>query len=249
MNADQLSDRLGRVAAFVGDYVPKTVCLADIGTDHAYLPVHLVKAGLIASAIAGDMRQGPYQSAVAEVAARGLGEQIAVRLGDGLEVIQDQDDVGAISICGMGGKLIADILDRGRAHLKEGTFLLLQPNNGEAILRRRLQMYGATILDEAILCEDGYIYEFILARIRPHDDRQALSAMDILLGPFNRQTTDASFAVKWREKLALNQAIIQSILQSKAPNYDKIKSIRDENHLIERGLIAFAKNTSTSRPD
>ncbi|MEH6955399.1 tRNA (adenine(22)-N(1))-methyltransferase, partial [Neobacillus drentensis] len=98
MNTDKLSARL----AAVSKYVPKDARLADIGSDHAYLPCYLAKNEGLPFAIAGEVAMGPFQSAEKNVIAEGLAGVISVRLGDGLEVI-GQGEVDCITIAGMGG--------------------------------------------------------------------------------------------------------------------------------------------------
>ena len=136
MNANQLSKRLAAAARFV----PNDARLADIGSDHAYLPVYLVKEGIIDYAIAGEVVEGPYQSAITEISEQKLTTNIEARLGDGLEVVQPEDQIDVVTICGMGGKLIAEILARGlnNQHFNQFPLLVLQPNVWEPGLRKWL---------------------------------------------------------------------------------------------------------------
>lgn len=108
MNAQNLSKRLEKVASFV----PKGAIVADIGSDHAYLPCYLVHKGIIQKAVAGEVVKGPYQSALKKVKEEGLENQITVRLADGLEAIESADHVDTITIAGMGGSLIVSILEK-----------------------------------------------------------------------------------------------------------------------------------------
>ena len=145
MDESQLSLRLSRAASYVepGDR------LADIGSDHAYLPCALASNNRITFAIAGEVVEGPFQAAKNQVRRLGLTDQISVRLGDGLEVLSPEDDITAITICGMGGYLIASILDNGfkKGHLTGKERLILQPNVGERTLREWLVDHEYTITD------------------------------------------------------------------------------------------------------
>ena len=140
MNEHTLSMRLERVAA----HVPNGARLADIGSDHAYLPVALVRRGVIDASLAGEVATTPFQAAERTVRDNGLEQQITVRLADGLAAIEARDGITAISLCGMGGETIRDILEAGKAHLSGAERLILQPNGGEQPLRLWLMRNGYT---------------------------------------------------------------------------------------------------------
>ena len=122
-----ISKRLETVASFV----PQGAVLLDVGSDHAYLPIELVEKGHIEAAIAGEVGEGPYQSAVKNVESHGLTEKIQVRLANGLAAFEESDQVSVITIAGMGGHLIATILEEGLDKLANVERLILQPNNRE----------------------------------------------------------------------------------------------------------------------
>ncbi len=109
MNHLDLSKRL----ALVGEHVPTGAFLADIGSDHAYLPVALMLKDKIEFAVAGEVVKGPYESAKKQVQKNGLEKRIVVRLANGLDAIEPTDQINAITIAGMGGALIRDILEAG----------------------------------------------------------------------------------------------------------------------------------------
>lgn len=110
----------------------------------------------ISYGIAGEVVVGPYKSAQKQVAKNGLENKIDVRLADGLEAVKLEDHVSAITICGMGGVLIRDILQRGKEknRLSGEERLILQPNVGERQLRKWLVDEEYTIIDESILEEN-----------------------------------------------------------------------------------------------
>ncbi|MFS0727574.1 tRNA (adenine(22)-N(1))-methyltransferase [Paenibacillus sp. 1P07SE] len=138
--------------------------VADIGSDHALLPVYLVQQGIAASAVAGEVTEGPFAAAARGVRDNGLQDKILVRRGNGLEVVAP-GEVDAVTIAGMGGSLIRDILEAGRERGKLAGVkqLVLQPNIGEDTVRRWLRQHGWELVAEHILEEDGKIYEILSA--------------------------------------------------------------------------------------
>ena len=91
--------------------------LADIGSDHAYLPIYLAKNNKIDYAVAGEIVEGPHKVSIKNVREEGLVGTIDCRKAAGLDAIELSDNIEVITICGMGGKLIADILEKGKEKL------------------------------------------------------------------------------------------------------------------------------------
>lgn len=136
--------------------------MADIGTDHAYLPIYLVESGRCPSAIASDIRKGPAESARKNIAAAGLADRIEVRLGDGLCGIAP-DEAEDIVIAGMGGETIAAIL-QATAWVKDGRYrLILQPMTRPEDLRRWLLTNGFTIDTERVIRDGNHLYTVMAA--------------------------------------------------------------------------------------
>ena len=154
-----LDKRLSAVAALVR----QGSRLADIGTDHAYLPVHLVQAGIIPSAIASDIGAGPLDAARRTVTENGLTSEIALRLGDGLAIVS-ADEVDDIAIAGMGGETIAAILEAAPWVQNEGIRLILQPMTRAEDLRRWLLTHDFTVLEEHLITDGRHLYPVLAAR-------------------------------------------------------------------------------------
>ena len=127
---------VGRLAALAA-CVPQGARLADIGTDHAYLPIELIQNNVIISAVAGDVHNGPYKAAKEHVENLGLQKKISVRLGNGLAVLSPAE-VDTVVIAGMGGQTIIEILDQQPGIVQSLKRLVLQPMVGAAAVRRWL---------------------------------------------------------------------------------------------------------------
>ena len=121
--------------------IPKGTVIADIGTDHAYIPVHTCETGWCPSAIAADIVPGPWRPAKAHVAGAGLTDRIDCRLGDGLTCVERGEVDGAV-ICGMGGSLMIKILQQSRDVWQSLKFVVLQPQSDSGDLRRCLYEAG-----------------------------------------------------------------------------------------------------------
>lgn len=131
--------------------------LADIGTDHAFLPIALCQQGKIDYAVAVDIHQGPYQSALAAVREHKLEKKIAVRLGNGLQPLLP-GEIDTLSLAGMGGKTILEILLAGQDILAEVADLVLQPQGLESRVRSSLLETGWLLKEEHLVEEEGRIY-------------------------------------------------------------------------------------------
>lgn len=148
----ELSPRLQAIAR----QVPQGARLADVGTDHGYLPVWLLLNGRIGYAIAADLRKGPLDRAKGTARRFGQTDGISFRLCDGLTGIHEEE-VDAVAIAGMGGETIAAILEAA-SWTKKGKLLLLQPMTGAPKLRWWLQRNEYAILQEEIIREGDKLY-------------------------------------------------------------------------------------------
>ncbi|PRA11781.1 MULTISPECIES: tRNA (adenine(22)-N(1))-methyltransferase [Pseudomonas] len=208
MNEHTLSLRLERVGA----NIPMGARLADIGSDHGYLPVALMRRGVIASAVAGEVATTPFYAAQRTVRDNGLEQQITVRLADGLAAIEPHDGITAISVCGMGGETIRDILESGKMHLSGQERLILQPNGGEQPLRQWLMDNGYSIVSEELLRENRFYYEIIVAeRAGP----VAYTAEQLYFGPLQMQARSPAFIGKWQRLLRQRQKTLASLEQAR----------------------------------
>lgn len=211
--------RLERVAS----HVPAGARLADIGSDHAYLPVALMRRGVIAAAVAGEVALTPFHSAQRTVRDSDLDQSISVRLASGLAAIEPRDAITVISICGMGGETIRDILDNGKTRLSGQERLILQPNGGEQPLRQWLMENGYRILCEELLRENRFDYEIIVAeRAGP----VMYTVEELYFGPLQMQARSPAFLVKWQRMLRKKQQTLTNFARARqAVPEEKVQDI------------------------
>lgn len=157
---------LGERLALCASMVRPGAKLADVGTDHAYLPVWLARRGLIRSAVAADVRPGPLERAKKNIEKYGAGGKVTARLSDGLDGVRPEE-AEDIVIAGMGGLLMADIAARTPWLREPGRRLILQPMTSEDDLRRTLSGLGFAVLEERCAVEAGHVYCVMLCAYDP----------------------------------------------------------------------------------
>ena len=214
-----LSARLACVASLVS----AGARVADIGSDHAYLPAALVLDDKIDFAIAGEVVKGPYENAVHEIKDHQLEGKVIPRLADGLAAIEPADKVDTITIAGMGGSLIASILEKDKNKLTGIKRLVLQPNVGESQLREWLMNNHYQIMNEKIIEEDNHIYEIIVAEPSVVPFRYSKYELDF--GPFLLENKGPVFRKKWQEYLQREAHVIDQMQKAQQPPLKKINEI------------------------
>ena len=149
----KLTDRMQGVA----NLVTPGLVLADIGTDHSYLPIYLVKNEIVPKAIAMDVNKGPLTIAQENIEAEGLSDRITTRLSDGLVKLKDYEAQSVI-IAGMGGRLILKILSASKHQWEMVKEFILQPQSELELFRRQMQVWGFVCQEENMIFEDGKYY-------------------------------------------------------------------------------------------
>ncbi|MFK3799173.1 tRNA (adenine(22)-N(1))-methyltransferase [Pseudomonas sp. NPDC088444] len=235
MNEHTLSARLERVAA----RVPAGARLADIGSDHAYLPVALMRRGLIEFAVAGEVALTPFNAALRTVRENSFETSIVVRHADGLTAIEPRDRIDAITMCGMGGETIRDILNRGRERLSGQEALIFQANGGEPPLRQWLMDQGYRIVHEEVLHEHRFDYDLIVAE---RSGPVTYSAEELYFGPLLLKSRSPAFLLKWQRLLKRRQQTLEDFARARQPvPPDKVRAIVQEAESISAMLGAAAR--------
>lgn len=165
----KISDRLNTIANQV-----KYRTMADIGTDHAYIPIYLCQNGTIDYAIASDINKGPLKKADENIKKYMLEDKISLVLGNGLEKINFSEikkiaplafGIETVVIAGMGGNLIIDILNNNLETVKQLKQLVLQPQLDIYEVRKYIHSIGFSIENEQMIIEEGKYYNIISATI------------------------------------------------------------------------------------
>ena len=189
--------------------------VADVGTDHAYLPISLLRRGLCTYAVATDIHKGPAEVAAAHLGANGIGEDRAcVLLTDGLHGTEQYAPTD-ICIFGMGGEMIARIIDEAPWVRSHDVRLILQPMTRMELLRDYLDKHGFAVREER-LCRTDRIYHVICAefdgQVRSH------KPLELLLGAHNMRRRDTlSFELARQQKTILENSRAGK-LQGKHPD-------------------------------
>lgn len=199
----------------IADKTPACNTICDIGTDHAYIPIYLVKKGICRKGIAADVKSGPITAARENIRAYGLDDFIETRLGDGLEPVKS-GEADVIIIAGMGGTLIKDILERGMQKAKSAKTLVLQPMNSVEVLRKWLYDNGFDIFDESLAIEGEKIYNVINAVW----DGISRTYKDICLhiGTKLIEKPDENLGVLVHRKLGQVNSILEEIKNAEQPD-------------------------------
>lgn len=152
----------GRIK-FIENMVPECNILSDIGTDHAYIPIYMVKNEKCRKAIACDIGEGPVAVANRNIRQHGMEHRIETRLGSGFKPICE-DELDVCVIAGMGGVLIREILTEDLIKAKKANTLIIQPMNCIELVREWLYLNGFEIYDEGLINEGFRIYNVIVVR-------------------------------------------------------------------------------------
>lgn len=218
---NNLSERLHCIAGLVERGEP----IADIGSDHAFLPIYLVSMGMVPWAVAGELGDGPYNRALQAIKQADLLDRIQARQGDGLQVLA-YAEVSTIILAGLGGDNIAAIL----AHdwLKAASYkrFIFQPMSKAGVLRKVLAEKGWPILDEKLVRENEHYYPIIQSE--PGSEIYQLDELEMEIGP---------------KILLANDDIKKGFISSYVEKYGKVysnlnSSVKPANKVLAQEYLA-----------
>ena len=223
----KLTNRLQAAA----DLVPVCESMADIGTDHGYLPIYLVQEGRARRAIACDVNDGPLARAKEDVISSGFSRQIGLRLGGGLSPI-DKGEVDGITICGMGGLLMRDILAENAGKAQALSWLVLQPQGHVAELRQFLSRHHFRIEKEVL--DGGQLYELML--VRP-GEMEELSMLQAEIGATAAYRKEPLFKMHIERLIRKRRFVIEGAKDSKSERHRLSREKALEEVSILEGLL------------
>lgn len=160
----ELSKRLN----WIIEKINKVEVIMDVGTDHGYIPIYLVKNNIAKKVIASDINKEPLKKAKINVSLDGVADKIDLRLGRGLSPLNNKE-ADAVIIAGMGGNLIRDILENDLNKIKNLEYLILQPAQNPEVLRKYLYNNNYEILEEDICLDENKYYEIFKVKYKKGD--------------------------------------------------------------------------------
>ncbi len=221
-----LTPRLAKIASLV----PKGSVLADIGTDHGYIPCYCVKNNICPRALAMDINQGPLDNARDTVTSEGLTNHVELRLSDGMNKL-NYGEADTVVIAGMGGLLIKSILENDKDKLKDGTCLILQPMLAQKELRKYLYDNDMSVENEYLALEGSKIYNIILAR---KGYRYNPSPRDIIIGRNIRENSKDIFE-KYRDReVSVRNKILSGLCKASSRDETAIETAQYELEMFTK---------------
>lgn len=191
--------------------------VADIGTDHAYIPIELVKKNRVKKAIAADINEGPLKIAQKNIKSEGLSDKIETRLGSGISVLK-KGEADQIIIAGMGGELIQSIIESD-IEIALNSELLLQPMNNQYELRKYLMSSGFKITAEDIAVEGFKVYNIM--RVIKGEDYKFEYDIYYHIPPYLKENKLYSFLRNKKEREF--KKVIGGLEKSANPDTEKLK--------------------------
>lgn len=228
----ELSKRLKRIA----EHVDKCESVADIGTDHGYIPIYLVKEGICKKAIASDINKGPIEKAKVNVAFEGVSDKVKCLLGPGLNPLK-VGEVNGVILAGMGGNLTRDILLADMDKIKKYDFIILQPAQNPEVLREFLYKNDYEIIDEDLIKDEGRFYE--LFKVKYNENSEKLVFEDELeyeVSPLLREKGHPLFKEFIEEKISRCETIL-SFIKEDTEAAKKRKSDLEEKINKLKGML------------
>lgn len=211
----------------------------DIGTDHGYLPVYLIENKKVQSAIVSDVSLESLNKANRLINSLGLSDKIESREGGGFSILHDKDEIDVAIIAGMGGNLIASILEDADSLIRQKNIrLILQPMQNPEVLRKYLLDHSYYIKSENLVQDDRFIYQIIEA-LPGGENAQVYSELELAFGKKTSYDEEAltNYMALLKNKKQNIELIIEKIKESDASDKESIMDkYKNQIKLIEESL-------------
>ena len=220
-----LSKRLQNVA----DMVTKGYIVADIGTDHGYVPIYLIKNGIVPKAYAMDINEGPLKIADKNIRLEGLQDKITTVLSDGMNEMTSEM-AESVVIAGMGGDLITDILNRGK-NIKGIKELVLSPHKRVDIVRKYLLDNNWKITDENMVIDNNKYYTILKAV--PEREESEYDVAELMYGRLLLLTKNPVLKQYLEKENKMYEEVLKKVENSKN---ETINSVMNNLKINRKGL-------------
>ncbi|AGF54737.1 tRNA (adenine22-N1)-methyltransferase [Clostridium saccharoperbutylacetonicum] len=229
----ELSKRL----TWIIEKVDKVQVIMDIGTDHGYIPIYLVKNNIAQKVIASDINKDPLKKAKINAALDGVSDKVDLRLGGGLQPLKN-NEAQTVIIAGMGGNLIRDILENDFDKVKKLEYLILQPAQNPEVLREYLYTNDYEILYEDICLDDNKYYELFKVRYKK-GDYISLENLFYEISPLMLNKKLPLLKAYIESKIEKNKKVIEFITDSTEHAIMRRNELKDKNEKLEKILKNF----------
>lgn len=229
----ELSKRL----KWIVEKLNKTEIIMDIGTDHGYIPIYLIKNNIAQKVIASDINKEPLNKAKINASLDGVLDKIELRLGGGLSPLKNKE-ANSVIIAGMGGNLIRDILESDLNKVKNLDYLILQPAQNPEVLRKYLYKNDYEILDEDICLDENQYYEIFKVRYKAGD---YISLEDIFyeISPMMLNKKLPLLKSYIESKIEKNEKVIDFIKDNTEHAIARKNELKEKNKRLEKLLKNF----------
>jgi tRNA (adenine22-N1)-methyltransferase len=229
----ELSKRLN----WIIDKINNVDVIMDVGTDHGYIPIYLIKNNIAKKVIASDINKGPLKKASINALLDGVSDKVDLRLGGGLEPLKN-NECQAVIIAGMGGNLIRDILETDLSKVKKLNYLILQPAQNPEVLREYLYKHNYEILDEDICLDENKYYELFKVKYK-EGDYPSLESIFYEISPVMLNKKLPIFKEYIENKIKKNEKILESITDGTAYALLRKKELEEKNKQLKGFLKKF----------
>ena len=229
----ELSKRLN----WILEKVDKCETIIDVGTDHGYIPIKLIKDNIASRVIASDINKEPLEKARINASLDGVIEKVDLRLGGGLKTLKSKEVQGII-IAGMGGNLIRDILEADLDKAKDVDYLVLQPAQNPEVLREYLYTHEYEIIDGDICLDEGKYYELFKVKYKKNNITK-LEDVFYEISPVMLKKRTETLKSYIEDKVEKNNKILNFINDDTEHAKERKKQLIRKNEILEKFLKDF----------